>query len=232
MQVFCQDLISVDMPGENGRYLLGHIPMADDVLVVFEHVADRPHCGALETMVDTEKMLVAMVPVILPSGFKKESGKPGPNVIPAVRESGKSQSCPGFFENERSRAVENVDVRMQTQDQIWNFGALVVSGDEVDFYVRIRDLFERRKGHVDEPGGNAASKQEVSPMNDRVHLLFPGGFEGSLVVGKKIFPAASPLNPGFEGKIESQMGIGQEQYFNQTHFSISLSCAVLREIPG
>ena len=84
----------------------------------------------------------------------------------------------------------------------------MISGNEVDFYARIGDFFQRGKDHVHQPGGDPAPEKQVASMDDRIDFVLPGRLEGSVIVGKEIFAAAPPLNSGFERVIEAEMAIG------------------------
>ena len=92
LEIFCKDLIAVDMSGENSREILRDITETDHIVFVSKSVVYWAYLGSFEAVVDAKNMSVTVISILLPSCVLEDFGKLGSYVIPAVGKTGERYS--------------------------------------------------------------------------------------------------------------------------------------------
>lgn len=94
---------------------------------------------------------------------------------------------------------------------------LVVAGYQIDGHAVIRNSFQRIECHRHQAGGDFAAVKDIAAMHDAVDAILQGGLQSAFEIRKKLRSPAPALNSRPQGKIQSQVGVGQKQQADHTH---------------
>jgi hypothetical protein len=104
-----------------------------------------------------------------------------------------------------------MDARMAREAWVGDAPTLVVAGDDEDGHARVRHAPERLEGLGDDGVVGSGAVEDVSRVDDEVYLTPEGGLERPAVVGHEVGPAPPPSDPGRDGEVEPEMGVGEEE---------------------
>ena len=205
----------VNVAGEHGGEVWRHVGMADHVLRRRESEVRRPHGRAFRGLVHAQH--ARRRGVRLPVGVGDQVRELRADVAALARKSGERERRATCIDDERSRTVEDVDVRMRDEAGVREERALVISGNDEYRHPPLGDATQRLERLVCQRWHDRRPVEHVSAMNHDVDLAVEGRLERGRVGGEKVMAAAPPLDARPHGKVEPEVGVGHEQDMDVRH---------------
>ena len=114
-------------------------------------------------------------------------------------------------EGEGPGLVEDMQQRVAAEQGTGDAAALMVSGDQRHLDTALCQLQQGLQGQLHQARVRISTVEQITTMNDQVHLAAAGRLQCQAVVAHKIVATAAALDPWAPGQVEPDMGVGQEQ---------------------
>ena len=200
-----EDLVPVDVAGQDSGELPREVLPADYVWSVAEREVRRAHGRPFDTLMEAEESDVGGLRIPLRRG--QDLVKPRTNAT-LERESAQVHESSPNLQRESPWSIEQVDAGVGGEPGVGDSGSLVVARHHEDRDAGVRDSLQRLECLVHERCGNARVVKHVAAVHHEVDAPGQSRSEGSLVVREEVMPAPATLDPGLYGQIEAQMGVG------------------------
>jgi hypothetical protein len=128
-----------------------------------------------------------------------------------VGETRKGDPAPPKPDHHGSRPEEDVEVRVSLKEGPGNPGTFMITGNQEDGNTGPGNLQQGSHGFAGHGGRRPRPVEEIAAMD---HGIDPSSFrspESLFEIRLEIVPSPTPLDSGPLGKIEAQVGIGQEK---------------------
>ena len=201
--------MAVDVTGQHGREFGRHVGVADHVLRGRESEVGRADRRALGGLVYAQHAHGRGVR--RPLGVGDQLRELRADVATLARESGQGECRAAGFHDERPRSVEDVDVRMRGESGMRQKRALVIPRNDEHRHAAFGHAPQRLERLVCERRHNGRTVEHVAAMHDDVDLPIERRLERRRVVGQEVVTASPPLDARAHGKVEPEVGIGDEQ---------------------
>lgn len=182
-QVRRQDLVSVDVAGEHRGKTRRNRTAGNDIGSRAEDISGRTDRGPLDRLVETEQPQIGgrRPP---PCTFEK-AGKALADLVPLVRETRDRHCKSAHVQQEGPRGVEDVDPRVSGKEWIRDGRALVVPGNDDDGHPGVGEPLERLECAQHECRLHLASEEDITAVNDEIHLSAKRRLERALEPGEE-----------------------------------------------
>jgi hypothetical protein len=205
-----QNLPAVNMPRQYRVKPGRQIIEPHDILTVAEGVIRRPYPCAFDRLMKTEQFDITGR--FFPAGLLQDGWETVSNVVPFERKPGQTHPRISDPKRERRRFDKNVDIGVAQIQRRGQTGAFVIAGDDDDRDAPVGEPVKSAVRQIDDPGRDAASEEQIAPVNDQIHPGFRGVVQHPVKIIEKIRPPAPALDSRPYGVIETKMGIGEQYY--------------------
>ena len=209
LEIRCQNLMPVNVPGQHGSELRRDISAANHVRCGGERKVARSDHRAFDAVVDAEKPMVGFVAV--PVRLVDQRGKLGSDIVTLVWKSRQCDPRASDVHGERAWDIEDVDVRVRQEARVRKARPLMVAGDDEDRNAEIGDSPQRLVGLVRNARVRRGSIENVAAMDDEIDVARQRRGESGRVVREKIESASPASDPWPDRQIEAEVGIGEKQ---------------------
>ncbi len=206
--VHMEDLVPVDVPAEDGRNVPRKGRARDHVRPGPEREVAGTAGRALDAMVKAEELHVRGRRA---RARLREKCREAVADLAGVRKPGERHPDAVGFQHEGARSVEDVEVPVQREKRVRDAATLVVAREQEDRDSLLGDPPERCERCVREPRGNAAPIQEITAMEEHVHLAGSSGREGRLEALEEVGAAARTNDARPGRQVVTEVRIGEEQ---------------------
>ena len=147
----------------------------------------------------------------LPAGRGDEIGERAADALSSTREAGQDYPAARDIEPDGARLIEDMEVRVGGEQGKGQRRSFVVAEYQHHRDPGVGHLEQRFEGETDKLGLYFGSEQEIAAVDDEIDLAAQGGAECGTGVGEEVGAAAPALDPGPKRKIETEVGVGQQE---------------------
>jgi hypothetical protein len=207
-QVPRQNLVSVDMAGEDRGESRGDVRRTDHVATGREGEVRRPHCRPLHALVHAQNLHRPARRA--PARPAQQATEPVPD--PTVeREPDEAYTRPPDRQLHRPGPVENVDPRVSQETRVRDPGPLVVPRHQEHRHASLRHAHQRLEALIGQTRLDLRPVEQVPAVHHQVHRPRHGRLQRRLVVRLEVAPAPAAPDPGPRREVEAQVRVGKEQ---------------------
>ena len=188
-----QDLMPMDMPGENGGEVGRDVAPANHIRRSRERKVARSYGRAFDAVVNAEKSMFGFV--IAPVGLADECRELRPHILALVWEARERDSDASDVHAERARDIEDVDVRVRQESRVWKPRPLMVARNDEHGNAEVGDPPERLIRLMRDRRVGCGSVEDVAAVDDDIDTAREGRRERRRVVREEIESAPSAPNP-------------------------------------
>ncbi|MCA9525754.1 MAG: hypothetical protein KC549_05600, partial [Myxococcales bacterium] len=221
-EVVLDDLVAVNVPGQDGGDAGGDVPTPDDVGALGEDevAADGraavqigaqiagPHRHALDRVVHDQQ---ADVGRRLEEARVGHGGGEGAAHLAHVGEGAERDAHAPDGEGARLGGVDDVDARVGRVQGPRQGAALVVARDDQHLDARLGQAPEGPEGVVDEGVAGIGAVEDVAPVDHDVDARRQSDVGRALVAGLEVRAPAAPLGARAGRQVEAEVGVSEEQ---------------------
>ena len=147
----------------------------------------------------------------LPTGRGDEIGERAADALSSTREAGQGYPAARDIEPDGARLIEDMEVRVGGEQGKGQCRSFVVAEYQHHRDPGVGHLEQRFEGETDKLGRYFGSEQEIAAVDDEIDLAAPGGGQRGAGVGEEVGAATPTLDSWSKGKVETEVGIGQQE---------------------
>jgi len=148
--------------------------------------------------------------VVLPSSLAEQIGKAPAHILTLIRKAGENDAMPPNLERERSRAIEQMHVGMESKSRVRDSRALMVAGHDEHRHSTRGEASKRFECLIGGARHRSRTVEDVSAVDDNVHLATHRRPERGAVVREEVVAATVASYTWPLRQIESDVRIGDE----------------------
>ena len=147
----------------------------------------------------------------LPVSCRNEVFKRASDGLSLTREAGQSDPAARKIERDGAWLIKHVEVRVGGEQGEGQRRSFVVAGYQHHRDSGVGHLEQGFEGEADKLGLHLGSEEEIAAVNDEIDLAMPGRRQCGAGVGEKVRAATAAFNSGPQWKVETEVGIGQQE---------------------
>jgi len=177
---------------EDGAKRGRNVAMTNDVRGGREGEVRRSDRRAFDAMVHAEQTRHCIV--LFPPSLAEQTGQTPADIVALIRKTGETDSMSANLEDERSRAIEHAQVRMESKTGVRDSRPLVVAGHDENRYAPLGDASKRFECLIGGAGHRSRAVEDVASVDDDVHFAAHRRLERRMVVREKVVAATVPID--------------------------------------